>query len=66
MILPLPRASRTIGSPSTGLGREDVLDADSGSGTIFRQTDHDLVGSFRLQGTLTSFGYPVVPGPEQI
>ena len=53
--------SRTIGTPSTGLAREDGLDADTGSVTVTRRTDHDLVGNFRLQGTMTSFGYPAGP-----
>jgi hypothetical protein len=53
--------SRTIGSPSIGVSREDGLDADTGSVTITRQSDQQLQGSFTLEGQMTSFGSPAGP-----
>jgi hypothetical protein len=53
--------SRTIGSPSIGVSREDGLYADTGSVTITRRSDQQLQGSFRLEGQMTSFGFPAGP-----
>lgn len=53
--------SRTIGSPSIGVSREDGLDADTGSVTITRRSDQRVEGSFKLEGQMTSFGYPAGP-----